>query len=97
LKNALDWASTDTLGNVLMGKPTAIMGASRSIFGTARGQLQLRQVLLAANADVMRRPELYVRRMQNLLDEKNDLVDEQTIQRIRLLIAAFIEHIKRVK
>ena len=32
LKNALDWASTDTLGNVLMGKPTAIMGASRSIF-----------------------------------------------------------------
>ena len=28
LKNAIDWASTDTLGNLLIGKPTAIMGAS---------------------------------------------------------------------
>ena len=37
LKNALDWAGTDTLGNLLSEKPVAIMGASKSIFGTARG------------------------------------------------------------
>ena len=37
------------------------MGASNGNFGTTRGQLYLRQVLHAANARVVSRPEMLVR------------------------------------
>ena len=97
LKNALDWASTDTLGNVLAGKPTAIMGASPSVFGTARGQLHLRQVLVAANANVVQRPEIYVRRVQTMLNERGNLNNDFTREIIQSLLAALIDRIKAAK
>ena len=94
LKNALDWASTDTLGNLLTGKPIAIMGASRSVFGTARSQLHLRQVLLAADAKVIQRPEIYIRRAQTVIDEHGNLSDDYAREKIQSLLAALIEMIK---
>ncbi len=94
LKNAIDWASTDTLGNILAGKPTAIMGASRSVFGTVRGQLHLRQVLHAANANVIQRPEIYVRQAQTMLDEHGNLNNDFTHEIIKSLLAALIDRIK---
>ena len=78
LKNALDWASTDTLGNHLAGKPIAIMGASPSVFGTVRSQLHLRQVLIAANASVIQRPEIFVRKAQTMIDERENLPSDYT-------------------
>ena len=97
LKNALDWASTDTLGNLLTGKPIAIMGASRSVFGTARGQLHLRQVLIAADAYVVQRPEIYIRRAQTVIDEHGNLSDDHAREKIQSLLAALIEMIKTTK
>ncbi len=94
LKNALDWASTDTLGNLLTGKPIAIMGASRSVFGTVRGQLHLRQVLIAADANVVQRPEIYIRRAQTVIDEHGNLSDDYTREKIQSLLAALIKRIK---
>ena len=94
LKNALDWASTDTLGNLLTGKPIAIMGASRSVFGTARSQLHLRQVLIAADAKVVQRPEIYIRRAQTVIDEHGNLSDDYAREKIQSLLAALIEMIK---
>jgi len=47
LKNAIDWASRPGYSSVLAQKPSAIKGARESIVGTARGQGQLKQVLLA--------------------------------------------------
>lgn len=94
LKNALDWASTDTLGNLLTGKPTAIMGASPSVFGTARGQLHLRQVLIAADANVIQRPEIYVRRAQTMIDEHGNLINEHAREKIQSLLATLIDRIK---
>lgn len=93
LKNALDWAATDTIRNVLNGKPTAIMGASKGIFGTARGQLHIRQVLLGANANVVQRPEVFVRSAQSIIDENGVLVDEHTREKIQQLVTALIEKI----
>jgi len=46
LKNAIDWASRPGYRSVLAQKPSAIVGASESIVGTARGQGQLKLVLL---------------------------------------------------
>ena len=93
LKNALDWASTDTLGNLLTGKPIAVMGASRSVFGTARGQLHLRQVLIAADANVVQRPEIYIRRAQTVIDEHGNLSDDYAREKIQSLLDALIEMI----
>ena len=94
LKNAIDWASTDTLGNLLAGKPTAIMGASPSVFGTTRSQLHLRQILHAANANVIRRPEIAIRRAQTVIDEHGKLNDDYASGKIRSLLAALTDKIK---
>ena len=97
LKNALDWASTDTLGNLLAGKPTAIMGASPSVFGTTRGQLHLRQILHAANANVIRRPEIAIRRAQTVIDEHGNLDDDYASKKIRSLLDTLTDEIKTTK
>jgi len=60
LKNALDWASRPVATTVLRDKPVAIMGASPGNFGTVRGQLALRQVLIPSGTHVVTRPEVLV-------------------------------------
>ena len=94
LKNALDWASTDTLGNVMAEKPAAIMGASRTLFGTVRGQLHLRQALLGMSSKVVHRPEIYVLRAQNLFNVDGALSDDYTLKKIRKLLAALFKMIE---
>lgn len=86
MKNALDWFSTYPLGNLLDDKLVAIMGASKTGFGTVRTQLHLRQVLHAVNAQVIRRPEVYVSRAGSLINKQGQLVDEKTITRISALL-----------
>ena len=95
LKNALDWAGTHTLGNLLEEKIIAIMGASRTIFGTVRAQLHLRQVLQAANAIVIRKPEVYVPRVQDLVAEDNNIQDERTLEKMRALLEVLLSEIRR--
>ena len=97
LKNAIDWASTDTLGNLLAGKPIAIMGASPSVFGTTRSQLHLRQILHAANANVVRRPEIAIRRTQTVIDEHGNLNDDYAGKKIKSLLGALTDEIKTAK
>ena len=91
LKNALDWASTDTLGNVMDGKPAAIMGASRTRFGTIRSQLHLRQALLGMGSIVVHRPELFVPRAQDAIDANGKLKDTYPLKKIQGIITALIE------
>lgn len=97
LKNALDWAATDSIRNILKGKPTAIMGASKSIFGTVRAQLHLRQVLAAANADVINRPEVFIPRAQNVILEEERIEDDRTIFKLQALITILIDKIRAKK
>lgn len=94
LKNALDWAATNSLGNVLSGKIIAMMGASRTVFGTVRAQLHLRQILLAVNAQVIPKPEVYIRRAQDLVSEENRFHDERTISKIQSLIDALLKEVR---
>ncbi len=90
LKNALDWAATFTLSNLLEQKTTAIMGASRTVFGTARAQLHLRQVLHASNANIIPKPEVYIRRAQDLISEDGIVEDQRTLEKIEWLLNALI-------
>src|SRR5699024_2488098 len=60
MKNAIDWAGSDTNHNVLTGMPVAMIGASPTMFGTAFSQQQLKQSLVAAGAAVMQKPDVFI-------------------------------------
>jgi chromate reductase len=53
LKTAIDWASRPAGAGVLIGKPTAVIGASIGSFGGIRAQEELRKMLRIAAARVV--------------------------------------------
>ena len=87
MKNAIDWLSQPLRLSVLDGKPTALMGASTGLAGTARGQTQLRQAFILTNTPAMLRPEVLVGRAQEKFDGTGRLTDEAT----RQFVASFLE------
>jgi chromate reductase, NAD(P)H dehydrogenase (quinone) len=89
LKNAIDWLSQPLRGNVLEGKPTAIMGASTGMAGTARAQSQLRQSFVLTNTPVMLQPEVLVGRAQERFDPGGRLTDEPTRRFLGLFLDQF--------
>ncbi|MFE6053999.1 NADPH-dependent FMN reductase [Kitasatospora sp. NPDC056446] len=91
LKNALDWLSTDwskTEGLPLHRKPTAIMGAAPTNFGSVRAQLALRQVFVWTDSDVVVKPELVAFRSHERFDEQGELTDEGTAGILKALLTA---------
>ena len=95
LKNALDWASRAP-EPPFTGKPVAIMGASTGVFGTARAQLQLRQVLTHIGALVLSKPEVMVARAADSFDDEDRLVNETTRGFLQSLLAGLGEWTRRV-
>ncbi|MFC5664878.1 NADPH-dependent FMN reductase [Kitasatospora misakiensis] len=96
LKNAIDWISTDwtrTEGLPLHRKPTAILGAAPTNFGTVRAQLALRQVFVWTETDVVVKPEVIVFRAHERFDEEGNLTDEMTIGLLQGLLTALQEKI----
>jgi chromate reductase len=95
LKNAIDWLSQPLRGNVLEGKPTAIMGASTGMAGTARAQTQLRQSFVLTNTPVMLQPEVLVGRAQERFDPAGRLTDEPTRRFLGLFLDQFAAWLAR--
>lgn len=95
LKNALDWASRSPEAP-FTSKPVAIMGASTGVFGTARAQIQLRQVLTHMGAFVLPKPEVMVARANEAFDDQGRLVNETTRGFLRDLLAALADWTRRV-
>jgi chromate reductase len=95
LKNALDWASRPAYRSVLAHKPVAIAGASGSAVGTARGQGQLKQVLLGTISEVFPYPEVLVARASEKFDAEGRLVDEATRDALASFLLAYVEHLRR--
>jgi chromate reductase, NAD(P)H dehydrogenase (quinone) len=75
LKNAIDWLSRDYAGEVLVGKPVAIMGASGGRWGTRLAQHALRQTLVATESLVMPGPALFVSQVDRLFSDAGTLDD----------------------
>jgi chromate reductase, NAD(P)H dehydrogenase (quinone) len=88
LKNAIDWVSTEPAGGILLGKPTAIAGASPGAFGSARGQMALRQILASVGADVLAKPEVAVFHCHERFDGDGSLTDPMTVSLLNQLIDA---------
>jgi len=89
LKNAIDWLSREAGGEVLAGKPVAVVGASGGPWGTRLSQAALRQVLYATESPVLPRPALFLRDARRLFDESGRLTDASTRDRLAAVLAAF--------
>jgi chromate reductase len=87
LKNAVDWASRDPEKASLHRKPAAMMGASSGLFGTVRGQLHLRHVLMFLDMDVVSKPEVHIIEAPLKFDESGTLTDDQA----KNLVAGLLE------
>ena len=91
LKNALDWCSRPPAPHGLDGIPTAILGASDGVIGTARSQHALRQTLVALNAPTLALPQVLVGRAATKVDAAGKLTDEST----RGFIASWLIEVER--
>jgi chromate reductase len=96
LKNAIDWASRPP-DQPFDGKPVAIMGASRSLYGTARAQYHLRQTCVFLNMFPFNKPEVLIIQAQNKFDAQGKLTDEPTRKFIADLMVALADWTKRLK
>ncbi len=96
LKNAIDWASRPVAESPLDGKPLAIMGAG-GISGTIRAQLHLRQVAVFTNMLPLNKPEVVVQRSWEKFDERGNLLDGATREKVRELLEALRAWTRRLE
>lgn len=95
LKNALDWASKSGIDNLLVNKPTGLLGAGGGM-GTSRAQYHLRQVGVSLQLDVLHRPEIFCSAFKGTFDADNQLIDPRVQDQIKEQMAALVTRIKRL-
>lgn len=96
LKNAIDWASRKGTADVaaIAGKPTALMGATPGLLGTARAQGHLREVLAGAGAVVMPNPKVHLMGAGSRI-ENGELTDEKSRQFVSGLLGDLARWVQR--
>lgn len=92
LKNTIDWISRPVTEQPIRNKPVALMSAAPGIFGGARAQYHLRQVLFYLEAKQLR-AEFFLPRCNEKIDEDGNLLDEADVERMRKFLSAFAEFI----
>ena len=95
LKNTLDWMSRPP-EPPFDGKVVAIMGASGGPLGTARGQYDLRKILVYMNTFTVNKPEVFIGNAQAKFDAQGELTDEPTAKFIADLLVSLQNLKKRV-
>jgi chromate reductase len=78
LLNALAWGGRPYGSNTWAGKPTAIIGTSPGVIGSAAAQSHLRAILPGLEMLLMGQPEIYFQTKPGLIDENLEITDEQT-------------------
>ncbi|MGA2091296.1 MAG: NAD(P)H-dependent oxidoreductase [Endomicrobiales bacterium] len=96
LKNAIDWVSR-IKPNPFSGKVAAIFGASTGVMGTGRGQLQLRQVLLAVDVLVLPQPQLFLSLADDNSFDKDGMLKNKVMEhQLRELLRATFKYAQKV-
>jgi chromate reductase len=95
LKNAIDWLSR-LPDQPFKNKPVLIQSASQGVFGGARMQYHLRQVMVFVEALVFNKPEVMVAQAQNKVDGELKLTDQATRDFIKVQLAAFETFIRKI-
>lgn len=88
LKNAIDWLSRGR-DSPLKGKPMAIIGASTGKVGTARAQMQMREMGLYLGMPVLPGFEVAVGPAGDAFDDALRLTDDTTRETLEAMLAAF--------
>jgi len=96
LKNAIDWASRPWGQNSFARKPSAVIGASTGMIGTAIAQQHLRSLLSFCNSPQMNAPEAYIHFKPGLITEDGQVTVESTAEFLRKYMAEFHGFIERV-
>lgn len=96
LKNAIDWASRPWGQNSFHHVPTAVIGASIGVIGTAVAQQSLRSVMAFCNARQMTAPEEYIHYTPEVFLDDGTITNPYTEQSLRGFMQEFQEHIQRV-
>jgi chromate reductase len=91
LKNAIDWLSRPSSGEVLVGKPVAVVGASAGRWGTRLAQAALRQALFATESLVVTGPALYLAQTDASFDSSGRLTDEAAHSALRQILQALAQ------
>jgi len=78
LKNAIDWASRPYGKNSFARKPSAVIGASPGLIGTAVAQQHLRSLLGYCNSPQMNAPEAYIHFTPGLIDAEARVTNDST-------------------
>jgi chromate reductase len=89
LKNALDWASRPFPACSLQFRPVAVIGASTGAFGAVWAQAELRKVLGASGARVVKE-DLPVAYAHEAVGPEGELADEGLRARLRELMAGLV-------
>ena len=85
LKNALEWLSRPP-NSPVNAKPCAILGASVSPLGTARGQFHLRHICVSLNMIPVNTPHVDIANAKTKFDADNRLTDQASLDLMRQLI-----------
>jgi chromate reductase, NAD(P)H dehydrogenase (quinone) len=96
LKNAIDWASRPWGDSAWAGKPAAIMGASVGRVGTARAQLQLRQMFVFLDVLCINQPEVMIPFADEKFDVNGNLIDPMSRDKIRELLESLATWVHRL-
>jgi chromate reductase len=75
LKNAIDWASRPP-DQPFAGKPCAILGAAAGMAGSARGQLNLRHIMVFLDMHPINKPEVLIFQAHTKFDANGALTDD---------------------
>lgn len=95
LKNFIDWISYPNDENPFDNKPMAIMSASTGIFGGARAQNHLKQILSYLNALIINKPEVYIPTINDKVTD-NKITDPHTMEKVEELLKSLIEWTRKI-
>lgn len=103
LKNAIDWASRGK-DSPLIKKPVAIMGATISLWGTVRMQLDFHNIFLYLDMRPVYKPEVLIAKAETRFDDKGNLTDEtsrnlvkQKLEALKTLIESQTSEVRSLK
>jgi len=96
MKNAIEWGSRPMGQNSWEGKPAAIMSASAGMGGGAMAQLNLRANLVHINVFPLNNPKFMMPVASDKFDEKGNLIDDHTKEKIVELLIALRSWVKKL-
>lgn len=96
LKNSLDWLSRGE--RPMIDKPVMIVGASISLMGTLRAQMDLRRILSAPGLSAQVLPpsqnEVLITQAHEKFDKNGNLTDEATLDVLERAVKNFVDMLK---